>query len=435
MSARPLPNISKPSLEPEPPSSRRAWAGLLLFVAVVGCGGAWVWHSLSAGRQAAERAASLRTMRRFKVQRGNLNVDVRVTGTLSARVFANIVAPRLTGPESDREMTLIRLTESGTHVQAGEVVAEFDSQAAKDHLDDTRDGLNDRRNTVKLAKARLDTEFLALLQQLDQARAAMEKARWDLKSIPVRSAIQAEKFRLALEEAEATYRAQVNALPVQMASQAAQQGIYEVAQEVEELHVKRHENDLARLTIKAPVEGMVVLQSTFRPGGQQATVQKGDRMYPGSQFLRVIDTRTLQVEGTVNQSELERFRVGQPASIRLDGIPGAVYHGRIHAIGVLATTPGRQQYYLRTVPIRVEVLDPDARMLPDLTASADVRVETVENVLLAPSEAVKAQDGQSYVMVETPRGLERRGVTRGRASSTQTVLTAGVSEGDVVVIE
>lgn len=406
-----------------------------MLAVVLGGGGLWIWRSVSAAKRASQQTARLQQMRHVKVRRGTLDVRVRVMGSLRASVFANVVAPRLTTPESWREMTLIRLADAGAHVTPGQIVAEFDGQATKDHLDDTRDGLNNRKNTLQLVKTRLDTEFLAVLQQVDQARAAVEKARWDLKSIQVRSAIQAEKFRLALEEAEATYRVRLNEVPWQMASQAAQQGIYEVSEQVEELHVKRHEGDLGRLTIKSPVDGMVVLQSTWRHGGQQQMVQTGDLLTPGTPFMRIIDTRTLQVEGTVNQSEVERFRMGQEASIRLDGMPDAEYRGRVYSIGVMATTPGRSQYYLRTIPIRVEVLNPDGRLLPDLTASADITVDRVENALLAPSEAVKDRDGQSYVLVETPRGVERRHVTRGRTSATETVLTDGVSEGDVVVIE
>ncbi len=435
MSASPV--TVKPNVQaaPEPPSRRRLWGGLVLLVLVLGSGGLWLWRSVISARQESERAARLQQLRRVKVRRGTLDIRVRVMGSLRARVFANVVAPRLSTPEGWREMTLIRLAGAGSHVTPGQTVAEFDGQATKDHLDDTRDGLNNRKNTLQLVKTRLDTEFLALLQQVDQARAAVEKARWDLKSIPVRSAIQADKFRLALEEAEATYRVRLNEVPWQMASQAAQQGVYEVSEQVEELHVKRHEGDLARLTIKSPVDGMVVLESTFRPGGQQQTVQTGDLLTPGTPFMRIIDTRTLQVEGTVNQAEVERFRMGQEANIRLDGMPDAKYRGRVYSLGVMATTPGRSQYYRRTIPIHVEVLNPDARLLPDLTASADIVVGRVENALLAPSEAVKEQSGQSYVMVETPHGVERRHVTRGRASATETVLTDGVNEGDVVVIE
>ncbi len=440
MSALPEPlPVVEPALKPltpvPPPSRRNAALGLLLFLIVTCAGGFWIWRSLQRNHLEEQRLAAIRSARRVPVHRGTLEVRVKVSGTMRARVFANIVAPRLRTPENDRAMPLIRVAPAGARVRKGDLVAQFDPQATKDHLDDTRDGLHNRSNALAKAKVQLDVEFFALLKSIDQARGKVDKARWDLKSISVRSKNAAEGLQLNLEQAQAEYEELLAQLPLRLESQAASQAMSEISEEIERLHVERHEEDLARLDVHTPVDGMVVLQSYYRHGGEQVTIDAGDRLTPGQPFMRVVDTRTLQLEGAINQAECEQFRIGQQARIQLDAYPEALYHGRVHSIGVMAVTPGRQQYYLRTVPIRVEVMDADEKLFPDLTASAEVVIDRVENVLLAPSDAVKEENGQSFVYVQKGDGVEKRVVTKGRMSGTHTVLEGGVNEGEVVVIE
>lgn len=436
MSALPQP-LTAPEVRTAPaapPPDRRVAIALFAVLLIAVTGGFWIYRSLARNAAAEQQAQALRLARRVPVKRGNLEIRVRLQGTLRARVFANVVAPRLTIPENDRAMSLIRVSDSGSRVRRGDIVAEFDPQAAKDHLDDTRDGLHNRTNLLARTSAILDVSFLNILKSLDQARAKVDKARWDLKSIPVRSAIQAETFRLNVEEAEAEYQAALANVPLQLESQAAYQGIYEISEKIEKLHVARHEGDIRRLTVHSPVDGMVVLGYQHRHDGVQATVGTGDRFYPGSPILRIVDTSTLQVEGAVNQSEVEQFRIGQPARVRLDGYAGAEYAGRVRSIGVMASTPGRSQYYLRTIPIEVELLDGDDRLLPDLTASAEVVIDKVEDVLIAPSDAVREENGKPFVYVLKGQDTERRPVTVGRMSGTHTVIEEGVSEGDVLVV-
>jgi hypothetical protein len=211
--------------------------------------------------------------------------------------------------------------------------------------------------------------------------------------------------------------------------------ITEISRILEDQHVERHREDLSRLTLTAPAGGMVVIQTMHRHGGDQVTYSVGDRLSPGALFMRIADRETMQVEGTVNQTEIGHFRIGQEAIVRLDAYPDAAYRGKVTAIGALATAPGRSaNYYLRSVPIRVQILDADHRVLPDLSASAEILVDKAEDVLLAPAGAVRQEDGQTFVYVKNGENLEKRPVTIGPAQGAQVALTSGVSEGDVLVI-
>jgi len=422
----------RPQAPPEPPAANR-WIGLVAGVVVVAVllGAGYAWKS----RTEAQRASAGRTLRTARVQRGTFFERIQLAGNVAARYYTNVTAPKLRLPESDRPMQILTIAGSGSRVRKGEVVASFDPQATKDHLDDTRDGHNNQVNFVARHRAAIDLEQEQLTQQLRKAKAKMEKAILDVKTSIVRSDNKAELLRLMAQEATTEYWALFFQIPLRVESEAAALRMTELSEEIERLHVQRHEEDLRKLTIHSPTDGLVVVQPMRRATGDQSMYDVGDRVWPGSLVLRVVDQKRMHVQTYINQSESMKFRVGQPARIRLDAYPEARYLGRVHSIGALGSVPGRQQYYLRTIPMQIEIMDGDERLLPDLTASAEVEVAREEGALLAPAEAVKEENGEKVVYVQTQDRVERRTVGRTRIHGVQAAIAEGVSEGERVVLD
>lgn len=429
MSAQP--NLLPPLREDVEPVARRGAAlGIIAGLILVAGAAGLAWQRMHPAQEAATRPT-----RTAIVTRGTLPITARIAGSTSAWRFANITAPKLTVPENDRPMTLLMLAQSGSLVKQGQIIARFDPQSTADHLDDTRDGLHLRRNTLAKVYAQLDLQVEILVQNLRKAKSKLDRARLDLRTIAVRSQIQVAKFQLAVEESQAEYDALQTDLPLQIMSQASFLRIHEISTEIEQVHVDRHQRDMDKLTLHAPVDGMVVLREMHRPGGDQATYAVGDRLSPGGLLMQVVDQRTMQVEGLINQAEYSQFRIGQPATIRLDAYPETQFRGRVYAIGALATAPGRQGAWLRTIPLCVRIDNPDWRILPDLTAAADVTLDSVENALIVPAEALSKDNGQTFIHVQKGDAVERRAVTGARIHGARAALLEGVNEGEIVVLD
>lgn len=425
-----------PSTGPEqaPETPRRPRPSLmrpLLVVAALAAAGIAGWLYLRTARQSGAAQTVLAATRTATVQRGALDVRLRISGSTTATDFANITAPQLRGPEAG-PMVVLRLAEGGQMVRAGDVVLEFDPQSMKDHLDDTIDGLRDRQNDVAKRKVNNELRMENLRQSLRQAKAAVDKAALDYKTLDVRTDIDRELLRLALEEAEAAYKEMQAEVALTEQSLAADLRNAEISMKMEELHVQRHENDLTKLVIRAPMAGMVVLQTMFRPGGDQVTVAVGDRMGPGQPVMKIINPEKMMVEGTVNQAEVTRLRIGQEAVIGLDAFPEASYRGKVYSIGAIGVGSRRENYYIRNIPVKVIIEDADRRVIPDLSAFANVLVDREEDVLLVPAAAVGEQDGKQFVYVRTEKGFERREVKAGLSNGVQTAILEGLKEGDVV---
>ncbi|MFZ5927754.1 MAG: efflux RND transporter periplasmic adaptor subunit [Acidobacteriota bacterium] len=403
----------------------------LLVVALLAAAGMGAWLYLRTARASGAAQTVLAATRTATVQRGTLDVRLRISGSTTATDFVNITAPRLRGPEAG-PMVILKLAAAGAMVNPGDVVLEFDPQSMKDHLDDTIDGLRDRQNDVAKRKVNNELRMENLRQSLRQAKAAVDKAALDYRTLDVRTDIDRELLRLALEEAQAAYKEMQAEVALTEQSLAADLRNAEIAMKMEELHVARHENDLTKLVIRSPIHGMVVLQTMFRPGGDQVTVAVGDRMGPGQPVMKIINPGKMMVEGTVNQAEVTRLRIGQEAVIGLDAFPEASYRGKVYSIGAIGVGSRRENYYIRNIPVRVILENADSRVIPDLSAFANVLVDRQENALLVPAAAVGEQDGRHFVFVRTEKGFEKREVKAGLSNGVQTAILEGLKEGDVV---
>jgi multidrug efflux pump subunit AcrA (membrane-fusion protein) len=244
--------------------------------------------------------------------------------------------------------------------------------------------------------------------------------------------IDRELLELGVEEAQASYEQQQKDLEFAKASQEADLSILEITTERHRQHLGRHDYDLQRYTVYAPMDGMVVRQSIIR-NGEQYMPEVGDNLRRGQLFVRVMDIDNMQVEGSINQAESHLFKVGMEARIGVDAFPGVELPGRVLSIGAIAQS-GTASEFVRTVPLNIKIEGSHEKLLPDLSAYADVILERREDVTQVPRGAVFAEDGQDYVYVRAAEGLDKRPVELGDRNHTHAEVVAGLSAGDVVAL-
>jgi multidrug efflux pump subunit AcrA (membrane-fusion protein) len=422
--AAPAPQDAGP--QPVPPRpSRRRWAGLALIP--VAAAAAWF---LRPHPQAATASAGLRTVRAV---RGVFEHSIRVTGSVSARNFSNILAPVMQAPDSGRGQVLMFLAPSGGFVKEGDVIAEIDGQAVKDHLDDVQAAVDQTDKDLLKLRAQQQARREALEQSVRVARANWDKAKQDVLASPVKSAIQREQIRLAVEEAQANYEEILGELPLLDERQAAEWRLAEMNQQFQIRHRNRHRHDLDRFTVRAPRDGQVILKTIYRHG-EPGQVQLGDELAPGQPFMRVVDLASMQVDASIGESDAEQVRLGQKATIRFNAYPDLVLDGRVEAVGTLAVSGRRISYFVRTIPVRISIEGSDHRVIPDLTASADVVLDEQDNALLIPREAVQESGGKTLVYIKDGETVAPREIEIGGYSNTQVSVISGLQEGEQIAI-
>jgi len=398
-----------------------------LLVLALGAAGYYV-------RFAPKAQSALASVKTVKAVRGPLQRTLRVTGSVVSRNFSNIVVPLAQAPET-RELVLISLPPNGSPVKEGEVIAQLETQAVKDHLDDVEAMVRQTELDLKRLRAYQQSRREAMEQSIRAAKANWDKAKEDMKSASVKSEIDREKLKLLLEESEVNYRETQSELTMLDDRQEAELRISELAQEGQVRHRRRHQVDMERFSIRSPRDGQVILRTINNRNGQQNQIRVGDEVGPGMAIAKVVDLTSMQVEGMMNQAESELVRLGQKALIRFDAYPGLELEGKVESVGMMAASGRRANYYVRGVPVRIAIDGKDARVLPDLTAAADVILGEDEDALLIPREAVQGNGGKSVVLVKQGEAIVAREVEIGAVSNTLASVVSGLQAGDEVALQ
>lgn len=422
---RPGPRLAPPT---KPGSSRwKVWIAVLLAAAAVALA-VKLWRSSPAQQPAA---VSIRTAR---VARGTLVETLRVAGSTAARNFVNIVAPMMRGPDSGRALILMKLVKAGMPVKKGDIIAEIDAQPIKDHVDDLSALVVQAAADVRKRQAEHAIEMENLRQTVRIAKAQVEKARLDAGASEIRSDIDRAQLKLGVEEAEATYRQVQQDLATTQARQHAEIRILELTRDRHAHHRDRHVVDITRFTMHAPMSGLAVMESIWR-GGDMGQVQEGDEVDPGQPFMKVVDTAGMIVEGTINQAESELIHIGQQAEVGFDAFPSLHLKGRVQSVGALAVGGWRQNYYIRSIPVKIVLESPDARVIPDLSAFGDVVLSRQDDALIIPAEALQISGGKPVVYVRQSNGFTRREVQPGGRNNTQVAVEVGLRSGEEVALQ
>jgi multidrug resistance efflux pump len=326
----------------------------------------------------------------------------------------------------------------GSHVKKGDVVAEFDRQYMLTRLDDYRASLAQMEASVRKMQAELDVQKKAHDQTIANAKAALEKARLDVKTIPVLGAIDAERIRLAAEEAEARYKQYLSEVKYVEIGQRAQLRSAQIDLQESQVELKRAEANAERMLLKAPISGIVVMQTVFR-GSEFAQIQPGDQLFPGMMFMQIVDPSSMIINASINQVDVESLKIGQKTTVRFDAYPGLELPAHVYSVGAMTRPGGQRGSFVKEIPVVLKLDKIDPRVIPDLSVSCDVVVEQEDDTVVAPLSAVfrdiSAPANSPYVYVQTGSTWEKRAVEVGINSNVAVSIRSGLQPGEVVATE
>ncbi|MFQ5723320.1 MAG: efflux RND transporter periplasmic adaptor subunit [Terriglobia bacterium] len=354
-------------------------------------------------------------------------ITLRAEGELKSVRSVTISAPMISG-----RLQIIRLIPQGTAVKPGDVVVQFDPTEKLKARDDAAFDLRSAEEEIAKMQAQLAAELAQLQTEVKRAETEFASAQLDLQKREVLPRLEIEKAELKAREAEfvlARLRERMQAK--QRQAQA----------ELEALEVKRQkalaarqaaERDLEKLTVSAPIAGLVVYHQIWK-GGERGDPQEGDIVWPGFALAEIPDLSELEVHAFVHESDGGQLQIGQRAKVRMDAFPDQVFEARVDRISSLAQKKGWNnpvKYFTAILSLQ----NTDERMRPGMTTSVDVIVETVPNALSLPLEAVFEHEGEPAVYVKNGSSFDLRPVKLGKRNSTHVVIEEGLEPGDEVAL-
>jgi HlyD family secretion protein len=387
-----LMNSDKPSLDalrierrPESPSSPRPWLAGVVVVLLLAGAAAW-WHSSS-------RAVEVQTaLAREAGGGGGDRTVLNASGYVTARRAAT-VSSKVTGKVVEV------LIEEGMKVTNGQVVARLDDSNIKASLE--------------VAKAQLASARAALAQTEAQLKQATNDFMRVTELTKQKIAAQSD-----LDLAESTAKA--------LEAHLAQQKLDIV---VADRQVASWQQQLDDMTIRAPFDGVITTKDA-QPGEMISPVSAGGG-FTRTGIGTIVDMSSLEIEIDVNESYIVRVEQGQPVEATLDAYPDWKIPCKVIAI-IPAADRDKS-----TVKVRVGFNQLDPRILPNMSAKVafhDHGGTPAARTVIVPKSAVLNREGRDVVLVVNHGHVERRAVTVTGTQNDDSMLSAGVSAGEKVLV-
>jgi cobalt-zinc-cadmium efflux system membrane fusion protein len=143
----------------------------------------------------------------------------------------------------------------------------------------------------------------------------------------------------------------------------------------------------------------------------------------------VADLSKLWIEANLTEAMLAKVRTGNKASVSVTAYPGEKFQGQVTYIASVLDKE------TRTVQARIEILNKDGRLKPEMFATAMIETGAKSGqALIVPDEAIVLLQGQATVFVSEHGGFEPKAVEPGQKLGGRSVIKSGLVAGDSVVV-
>jgi RND family efflux transporter MFP subunit len=369
--------------EREPQS--KSWLVVAAVVVLLALGAAIWWHSRAG-------AVEVQTAMARDSGGGGERTVLNASGYVTARREAT-VSSKVTGKVTEV------LIEEGMKVKASQIVARLDDSNVKASLD--------------VAQA-----------QLESAKAALAETEAQLKNADQEFQRTTELAKQHIASQSDLDLAESNAKALQ--AHLTQQKLDIV---VADRQVAEWQQQMDDMIIRAPFDGVITTKDA-QPGEMISPISAGGG-FTRTGIGTIVDMASLEIEIDVNESYINRVEPGQPVEATLDAYPNWKIPCKVIAI---IPTADREK---STVKVRVGFDQLDPRILPDMSVKVAFRDSggtAAARTVIVPKNSVLNRDGRDVVFVVQNDRAERRAVTVTDTQNDDSVLSAGVSAGEKVVV-
>jgi HlyD family secretion protein len=356
-----------------------------------------------------------------KVERGDLAKSVVATGKVEPITKVEI--------KSKASGIVKKLyVDAGDRVKKGQLLAELDKEEIEARVTQAKAQVEASEASLKgteadLERAKVDAEgpdVPMLKRAYDRAQGMAKEGVFSASALD-----DAQKnYELALNKQNVA-KAQLQVLKAKIGQAQAQ-----VMQD--HANLKQLEEQLSYTTISSPIDG-IILSRDVEVGDAVSSI-----LVLGSTATLIMtegDTSEVYVKGKVDESDIGKVYLGQPARIKVESFKDKTFNGKVTKISPM----GVEKDNVTTFEVRVSINNPGGELKAAMTANAEIILEEHKNVLqIAEGAILYDKDKKASVEVPDPRGKEGKSklaVNIGISNGAKTEVLGGLKEGDQVVLQ
>ena len=369
------------------------------------------------------------------VKEADVQLKITTTGALRTKDSRMIAAPPIAGGT----LQIIKLARFGVPVHKADVVLEFDPSEQEYNLAQNRSDLQQAEQEIVKAKADAAVQGAEDQTALLKARYKVRQAELEVSKNELVSKIDAEKNNLALEEAKRALAQLQQDIGSHSASNKAALAINEEKRNKALLAMNQAEENIKRMTITAPIDGLMVvhpnLDSTggFFVGQALPDYHVGDQVNAGSSIGEVVDVSHLEVYTQVGETDHSNLKTGQPVDIQVYALPSDKFTGKVETVGGATSHAFWDDNAKHKFDVTVLLDKSDPRLRPGFAARVTIRGDQLSHAVSVPSEAVFDREGKKIVYCKRNRGFQEQEVKLHALSEGRAVIE-GIQPGTLVAL-
>jgi HlyD family secretion protein len=185
-------------------------------------------------------------------------------------------------------------------------------------------------------------------------------------------------------------------------------------------------------TITSPMDGIVLSRDVEVGDAVSSILVLGST---ATLIMTIGDTTQVYVQGKVDESDIAKVYLGQPARIKVESFKDKTFYGKVTKIAPL----GVEKDNVTTFEVRVSIDNPGGELKANMTANAEIILDEHKNVLTVPEQAV-IYDKTRSASVEVPDPKQKNGrrkvaIKVGISNGTKTEVLSGLNSGETVILQ
>ena len=371
-----------------------------------------------------QRASEIPT---FKVEAVRFARRVTAEGNLKSTKATPLSAPH----DAPGQLKIAWIVPDGALLKKDEVVVRFDPTDFETQLTAGREDHDTAGNKMLKTNSESSTTRTNLRRDAHQAGDELLAAR-TFKFDDAEIFSRYQRVESQIDETLAGRRKEhaEGVLGVRAKLSAADRDLVSIEQRKADLKIRNAEQGLHALEMRAPYDGILVLQRDWRGD----IVRVGDTVWPGSPIGEIPDLNSMKAEVFVLEADAAGLAVGEKATLSVEGKPGSVITGKISQVDKLARPRFPRvpvQYFGATITL--DKTDPSV-MKPGARVRAVLDVEDRQGAFSIPRQAIFEKQGKKLVYCKRGGKFVPVVIEIGSSSAGRVVVTKGLKNGDEIAL-
>ncbi len=388
------------------------WSGVIgLVIAVI----------LGVAVAARGNSAKLEPSQLAKVEKGDIARSVVATGKVQPITKVEL--------KSKASGIVTRLdVDINQHVKQGQVLAQLDQVEILAQVNAQKAQLTAAESNARAAQAAIEYDKV----NAEAPDLPMYKHTYDRALSMSKDGVVSQQ---ALDDAQQKYLAAANTRDKAVAQIAVdtsklQQALAQVQQS--QASLKQLEEQLSYTTITSPMDGVILSRDVELGDAVSSILVMGST---ATLVMTIGDTTQVYVQGKVDESDIGKVYMSQPARIKVESFKDKTFLGKVTKIAPL----GVEKDNVTTFEVRVSIDNPGGELKANMTANAEILLEEHKGVFTIPEQAV-IYDKDRNASVEVPDPKEKKGrrkvaIKAGISNGTRTEVLSGLNAGETVILQ